>query len=57
MSRYGTLRPNIDDVDHNTARSICDEVGARLQKDSSFASTALPLRLSPSIVPTATSSS
>jgi hypothetical protein len=31
MSRYGTLRPNMDHIDHKTARSICDEVGDRLQ--------------------------
>jgi len=31
-----------DDIDHKTARSICDEVGDRLQRDLSLEASPLP---------------
>nr|WP_080663936.1 hypothetical protein [Bradyrhizobium elkanii] len=32
----------LDHIDHKTARSICDEVGDRLQQDLSLAASPLP---------------
>ena len=41
MEPHRRITDNID-IDHRTSRSICDEVGERLQQDLSFEASPLP---------------
>jgi hypothetical protein len=41
MEPHGRTSDNID-IDHKTSRSICDEVGERLQQDLSLEASPLP---------------
>jgi hypothetical protein len=41
MELHGRISDNID-IDHKTSRSICDEVGVRLQQDLSLEASPLP---------------
>jgi hypothetical protein len=41
MEPYSKISDNID-IDHKTSRSICDEVGERLQQDLSLEASRLP---------------
>jgi hypothetical protein len=41
MEPHSRISDNID-IDHKTSRSICDEVGERLQQDLSLEASPLP---------------
>jgi hypothetical protein len=41
MEPHGRISDDID-IDHKTSRSICDEVGERLQQDLSLEASPLP---------------
>jgi hypothetical protein len=41
MEPHGTITDNIE-IDHKTSRSICDEVGERLQQDLGLEASRLP---------------
>jgi hypothetical protein len=45
MELHSRISDN-SDIDHNTSRSICDEVGQRLQQDLSLEASPLPPYLS-----------
>ena len=45
MELHSRISDN-SDIDHNTSRSICDEVGERLQEDLSLEASPLPPYLS-----------
>ena len=44
MELHSRISDNID-IDYKTSRSICDEVGERLQQDLSLEASPLPLYL------------